>query len=257
MSIGENIRYLRKKANLTQKQLAQMVGVNEVTIRSYERGKYEPKTDVLYRLVKALDCNINEILDKPFIPPDLSMDDFEEIEGSGGIMIQKNLPLEAKEKIKKQILNSVHEMDKSVSDKPFKPFILGQDTLDKPITAPANTEYSRTITIDTSIDEDHPFNIIQKKIDNGEKLTKEETVLYNLYVKRALEAMKQSLKKFGETLRQSYSQYYALLNEEGVKEADKQIDKALERAAQQAHEQSEQQIKLLTKVPEYQKKPDE
>lgn len=97
----------------------------------------------------------------------------------------------------------------------------------------------------------------KKKIDNGEKLTKEETVLYNLYVKRALEAMKQSLKKFGETLRQSYSQYYALLNEEGVKEADKQIDKALERAAQQAHEQSEQQIKLLTKVPEYQKKPDE
>ena len=152
MSIGENIRSLRKKANLTQKQLAQMVGVNEVTIRSYERGKYEPKTDVLYRLVKALDCNINEILDKPFIPPDLSMDDFEEIEGSGGIMIQKNLPLEAKEKIKKQILNSVHEMDKSVSDKPFKPLILGQDTLDKPITAPANTEYSRTITIDTSID---------------------------------------------------------------------------------------------------------
>ena len=39
MSIGENIRYLRKQAKLTQKQLAQMVGVNEVTIRSYERGK--------------------------------------------------------------------------------------------------------------------------------------------------------------------------------------------------------------------------
>ena len=60
-----------------------------------------------------------------------------------------------------------------------------------------------------------------------------------------------------ETLRQSYSQYYALLNEKGVKKADKQIDKALERAARQAHEQSEQQIKLLIKVPEYQKKPDE
>ena len=82
MSIGENIRYLRKQAKLTQKQLAQMVGVNEVTIRSYERGKYEPKTDVLYRLVKVLDCNINELLDKPIIPPDFLMDNFEKLEGT-------------------------------------------------------------------------------------------------------------------------------------------------------------------------------
>ena len=29
MSIGENIRDLRKQAKLTQKQLAQMVGVND------------------------------------------------------------------------------------------------------------------------------------------------------------------------------------------------------------------------------------
>lgn len=66
MSIGENIRYLRKQAGLTQKKLAEIVGVNEVTIRSYEAGKYEPKTEILYKLRKALDCNINEILDKPF-----------------------------------------------------------------------------------------------------------------------------------------------------------------------------------------------
>lgn len=66
MSIGENIRYLRKQAGLTQKKLAESVGVNEVTIRSYEAGKYEPKTEVLYKLCKVLNCNINEILDKPF-----------------------------------------------------------------------------------------------------------------------------------------------------------------------------------------------
>lgn len=66
MSIGENIRYLRKKSGFTQKELAHAVGVNEVTIRSYEAGKYMPKTDVLYKLCGALECNINEILDKPF-----------------------------------------------------------------------------------------------------------------------------------------------------------------------------------------------
>ncbi len=66
MSIGENIRYLRKRAKLTQKKLADMTGVNEVTIRSYESGKYEPKTETIYKLVRALGCNINEILEIPF-----------------------------------------------------------------------------------------------------------------------------------------------------------------------------------------------
>ena len=261
MSIGENIRYLRKQAKLTQKQLAQIVGVNEVTIRSYERGKYEPKTDVLYRLVKALDCNINEILDKPFTPPDLSMNDFEEIEGSGGIMIQKNSPLEAKEKIKKQILKSIHEMDKDVSDKPFKPLILSQDTLDKPITAPANTEDRRTITIDMNIDENHPFNIIQKKIDNGELLTPEELSQYKEHISKALLSICQALENFGESLKKSFSQYYALLNDKGQREADIQMQRAIERVTERAEnqikEEVENQIKLLTRIPEYQKKPDD
>jgi len=80
MSIGENIKYLRKKAKLTQKELASLVGINEVTIRSYEAGKYEPKTDTLYKLRKALDCNINELLIKPFDLYDsieLTVDDLE------------------------------------------------------------------------------------------------------------------------------------------------------------------------------------
>ena len=66
MSIDENIRYFRKNAGLTQKQLADKVGVNEVTIRSYEGGKYKQKTETLCKLAKAFNCNINEILDKPF-----------------------------------------------------------------------------------------------------------------------------------------------------------------------------------------------
>lgn len=220
LRIGDIIRKLREDKHWTQKTLSEKSGVHEVQIRRYENNQSLPRDAQLSKIASALG------VDKDYF-------------------------------FNQQILDEVRKMDESVSEKNLPPIRLGQNTLDKPITAPANTEYSRSITIDTAIDEDHPFNIIQKKIDNGEKLTKEETVLYNLYVKRALEAMKQSLKKFGETLRQSYSQYYALLNEEGVKEADKQIEQAIERAAQQAHEQSEQQIKLLAKVPEYQKKPDE
>lgn len=66
MGIAENIKFLRKKAGLTQKQLADKTNLSIATIQGYEQGKYEPKTDTLYKLRKALDCNINEILDKPF-----------------------------------------------------------------------------------------------------------------------------------------------------------------------------------------------
>lgn len=47
MSIGENIRNLRKKAGLTQRKLAEKVGVNEVTIRSYEAEKYNRSEEVV------------------------------------------------------------------------------------------------------------------------------------------------------------------------------------------------------------------
>lgn len=104
MSIADNIKFLRKQNNLTQKQLAEKSGLAVITIQQYEAGKYEPKKDSLYKLQKAFDCNIYEILDKPFETPDTSMDDFEEIEGLDNILIQKNLPPETKEKIKQQFL---------------------------------------------------------------------------------------------------------------------------------------------------------
>lgn len=63
MSIGENIQHLRKKSGFTQKYLAEKVGVNEVTIRSYEAGKYNPKMNVLTKLCIALDCKITDLID--------------------------------------------------------------------------------------------------------------------------------------------------------------------------------------------------
>lgn len=64
MSIGENIHNLRKKAGFTQKQLAEKVGVNEVTIRSYEAKKYNPKINTLAKLCVALDCKITDLIDE-------------------------------------------------------------------------------------------------------------------------------------------------------------------------------------------------
>ncbi len=65
MTIGENIRYYRKQAHLTQKQLADLCGINELSVRGYETGKYKPKAEKLSKLSVALGCSINDLLNMP------------------------------------------------------------------------------------------------------------------------------------------------------------------------------------------------
>lgn len=122
-----------------------------------------------------------------------------------------------------------------------------------------DTIYS--IVIDTTVDKNHPFNIIQKKIDNGEQLTSTELTQYKEYILKIIPSINQSLNDIIEKLKRTFSEYYEVLNEDGKKEADKQIEKSVERATKQAEiqakEEAEAQIKLLTRIPEYQKKQDE
>lgn len=237
---SHNLRAYMSSLGITQKDLMDDLKLPSATVSSWVNGQRMPRMDKIQLLADYMHITKSDLIENVVLG---RFEDKKSAENFSEALIRIFDKIHQKEELtskEKKLLDRVMQLKP-----PYEISITPEDM------------EQNAIVIDTDIDEDHPFNIIQKKIDNGEKLTKEETVLYNLYVKRALEAMKQSLKKFGETLRQSYSQYYALLNEEGVKEADKQIDKALERAAQQAHEQSEQQIKLLTKIPEYQKKQDD
>ncbi|MFQ9151450.1 MAG: helix-turn-helix domain-containing protein [Blautia sp.] len=52
MAIGETIREYRKKRNLTQKQLGELSGTSESTIKQYELGKRQPRIEQLKRLLK-------------------------------------------------------------------------------------------------------------------------------------------------------------------------------------------------------------
>lgn len=63
MTIGENIRKYRKMQGLTQKELANLAGLNEVTIRSYELGKYKPKLETLRKISKALGVYIGSFIE--------------------------------------------------------------------------------------------------------------------------------------------------------------------------------------------------
>lgn len=61
MTIGENIKAMRKLSSLTQKQLAEKCGLAEITIRQYESGKREPKIETILKISKALDVPITEL----------------------------------------------------------------------------------------------------------------------------------------------------------------------------------------------------
>ncbi len=58
MTVADKIREMRKKAGLTQTQLAQKMGVTQGTITQYENGRRFPKLDTLTRIADAIGCDV-------------------------------------------------------------------------------------------------------------------------------------------------------------------------------------------------------
>ncbi len=52
MGIGDNIKLYRKKANFTQRALAEKYGYATGTIQQYELGKREPRAEQLKRIAE-------------------------------------------------------------------------------------------------------------------------------------------------------------------------------------------------------------
>lgn len=63
MTAGENIRAARKKAGLTQSQLAAKSGVAAISIHQYEKGKRVPRLEQIYKIADALSIPYYELLD--------------------------------------------------------------------------------------------------------------------------------------------------------------------------------------------------
>lgn len=62
MTTGERIRNMRKNRKLTQKQLGELCGIAEPTIRRYELGKLNPKYETLERIAAALHTSTGALL---------------------------------------------------------------------------------------------------------------------------------------------------------------------------------------------------
>lgn len=70
MSIGENIKKIRKEKGLTQKELGKLINVSESQIGSYENGYRNPKIVTIRKISKALDVYMGEIIDDWDLIPD-------------------------------------------------------------------------------------------------------------------------------------------------------------------------------------------
>ena len=60
--IGEKIREIRKNSNLTQKDLAKLSGIAEITIRKYEKNERNQKKEQIEKIEKALKVTPFEIM---------------------------------------------------------------------------------------------------------------------------------------------------------------------------------------------------
>ena len=61
MSIGENIKSIRKEQKITQKKLHELTGLAIITIQEYEADKYKPRLDSVLKLASALKVSPYEI----------------------------------------------------------------------------------------------------------------------------------------------------------------------------------------------------
>ena len=68
--IGKFIQEIRKEKGLTQKELAELIGVSDKTISKWENGNSSPDTSMLMSLNEALEVTVNELLSAERIAPE-------------------------------------------------------------------------------------------------------------------------------------------------------------------------------------------
>ena len=58
--VGQKIRELRKKANLTQQELAGMIGIKQSDLSRMENGEYRVSLSALVKILGVLDMTVGE-----------------------------------------------------------------------------------------------------------------------------------------------------------------------------------------------------
>ena len=80
MTVGQRIRYARKKMGMSQKDLADKLGISYVGVSQWENDKRKPKYETLQRIAHALNTSAMELMgreeaDNPCCPNDSESQD--------------------------------------------------------------------------------------------------------------------------------------------------------------------------------------
>ena len=60
----EKLKEARKKANLSQQQVSEILEISQSNISKYENGDLEPSLDTIYKLIDLYDINANFLFNK-------------------------------------------------------------------------------------------------------------------------------------------------------------------------------------------------
>ena len=63
-SLGANIREMRRRAAMTQDELAREAGVSMMTLSRIERGESEPRASTLRKLARALEVKPRDLFEE-------------------------------------------------------------------------------------------------------------------------------------------------------------------------------------------------
>ena len=62
MSFRDNLQYLRAERNMTQEQLAMLLGVSRQSVTKWEAEKSQPEMDKLLKMCQLFDCTLDELV---------------------------------------------------------------------------------------------------------------------------------------------------------------------------------------------------
>ncbi len=71
--LGKRIQEIRKQRNMTQENLAELVGIETVSLSNIERGKYYPAAENLNKILEILNIKPEELFTLSHLKPQEEM----------------------------------------------------------------------------------------------------------------------------------------------------------------------------------------
>lgn len=70
MTFGERLKGLREQCNISQKELAKLIGVSQAVVSSYECDKSKPKFEHIVPICQSLNISLSTLFDITMITDD-------------------------------------------------------------------------------------------------------------------------------------------------------------------------------------------